>query len=109
MRKELQGKKFDEGKLRYDLLPIDALEEVVKVFTLGANKYGERNWEQGIAYGRLYAASQRHLTAFLKGEEIDEIGTHHVANAIVNLLMLLQFEKEGRRAELNNVARFTNS
>jgi hypothetical protein len=105
-RHEPGGKKYDEGKLRYDLLPVEALQEVTKVLTLGATKYGDRNWEEGIVYGRLYAAAQRHLVQFLLGEPFDvELGTHHVANAIVNLLMMLQFELEDRGGVLDNLTK----
>ena len=34
MTQSAQGRKFDEGKLRYDLIPVLAQEEVVKVITL---------------------------------------------------------------------------
>ena len=105
-KQELGGKKYDDGKLRYDLLPVEALQEVVKVFSEGAKKYGDRNWEKGIVYHRLYAASQRHLAQFLMGRPLDdELSTHHVANAVVNLLMLLQFELEGRGKELNDLTK----
>jgi len=32
------GLKFDDKKLRYDLLPIDALRELVYIYTIGAAK-----------------------------------------------------------------------
>uniref|UniRef100_UPI001E4FF338 dATP/dGTP diphosphohydrolase domain-containing protein n=1 Tax=Acetomicrobium sp. S15 = DSM 107314 TaxID=2529858 RepID=UPI001E4FF338 len=38
--------------LRYDLIPSDALRELAKVYTVGAEKYGERNWEKGMSWGR---------------------------------------------------------
>ena len=38
------GRKDDDGKLRYDLIPPLALEEVVRVLTFGAEKYGPNNW-----------------------------------------------------------------
>jgi hypothetical protein len=104
MKKD-EGLKYDDGKLRWDLFPENALCEVAKVFTEGSNKYGERNWEKGIVYGRLYAASRRHLSAFIQGERIDEIGTHHLANAIVNLMMMLSFELDGRDKELDNLTK----
>ena len=36
------------------------------------------------------------MNAFLMGEKIDGIGTHHLANAIVDLMMMLEFELEER-------------
>ena len=37
------GVKFDGGKLRYDLIPHDALEQFVRVLTYGAEKYSRRH------------------------------------------------------------------
>lgn len=91
-----EGRKDDIGKLRYDLVPPDALREVAKVYTFGAMKYGDRNWEQGINYGRVYAAAQRHLQAWLGGEQDDaESGLPHMAHAAWNCLALLAYELRG--------------
>lgn len=35
------GVKYDEGKLRYDLIPPEALREITKVLTFGAKKYSQ--------------------------------------------------------------------
>ena len=91
-----QGRKFDSGKLRYDLIPVLAQEEVVKVVTLGAEKYDPENWKR-VPEGRrrYYAAAMRHMEAWRKGEKQDEIGTHHIANAISNLMFILEKELQG--------------
>ena len=91
-----QGRKFDSGKLRYDLIPVLAQEEVVKVITLGAEKYDPGNWKR-VPEGRrrYYAAAMRHMEAWRKGEKQDEIGTHHIANAISNLMFILEKELQG--------------
>ena len=91
-----QGRKFDGGKLRYDLVPALALEEVVKVITKGAEKYDPENWKR-VSEGRrrYYAAAMRHMEAWRKGEKQDEIGTHHIANAISNLMFILEKELQG--------------
>ena len=83
--------KYDEGKLRYDLVPTEALADIVGVFTYGAGKYGTRNWEQGIEASRLYAAVHRHLAAYWSGENShNESGLSHLAHAGCDILMLLQ-------------------
>ena len=64
-----EGRKDDNGKLRFDLLPPDALHELVRVYTQGAVKYDPRNWERGITFGRVFAALMRHLWAWWGGEE----------------------------------------
>lgn len=90
---EVEGKKDDSDKLRLDLLPIPVLEEVSKVLTLGAKKYGDRNWESGISFSRVYAASLRHLFAWWNKEARDkESNLSHLAHAICCLMFLLFYE-----------------
>lgn len=87
-----QGAKFDSGKPRFGLLPTDALREVAKVLTFGAQKYAPRNWEKGIAYERVYSALQRHLSAWWEREETDpETGINHLAHAGCCVLFLLAY------------------
>lgn len=89
-------KKFDTDKVKLDLLPFDSLEEVAKVFTFGANKYGDRNWELGFNYGRIIASTLRHIFAFCRGEDLDpETGLRHLAHAACNVLFLLTFQLRG--------------
>ena len=100
------GQKFDSKKLRYDLVPLVAFQGDAEVLTFGAKKYGDRNWEQGIGYLRLYAAAMRYLLAWRGGEDIDpESGLHHLAHARVNMAMIMALSdewddrNEGNRAE----------
>lgn len=95
-----EGVKFDEAKLRYDLLPVLPLMELVRVYTLGAQKYADRNWENGLKWSRVYAAAMRHLTAWWAGEEKDpELGTSHLANAAWNLFSLMEYERTHRELD----------
>ncbi|NLA84833.1 MAG: hypothetical protein GX854_09995 [Clostridiales bacterium] len=41
-----EGIKYDSEKLRYDLFPVEALEEITKVLTYGAAKYSPDNWRK---------------------------------------------------------------
>jgi len=85
--------KFDTNKLRPDLLPPDAMEAVTMVFTYGAVKYADRNWEKGMKHSRVLGAAKRHLSAVELGENIDEeSGLPHVAHAIASLLFLLSYQ-----------------
>lgn len=89
---EPEGLKEDAGKLRFDLLPPDALTELVRVYTVGAAKYAPRDWEQGISFGRVFAALMRHAWAFWRGEENDpEDGIPHMAHAAWNCMALLAY------------------
>lgn len=64
----------------------------MKVLQFGATKYGERNWEKGIHYSRLYSAAIRHLNAWFEGEDSDkETGLSHLAHATCCILFLLAF------------------
>ena len=85
--------KLDVGKLRWDLLPNDALEQVVGVLTVTKM---ERNWEQGCEWHRPFASAHRHLSAWWRGQRVDE-GTNqpHLACAIAQLLFLLAYEQRG--------------
>lgn len=79
---------FKDNKLRWDLLPLDLIEELVKVYDYGAKKYYPESWKEiPDGYQRLKAAALRHLVAFEKGEEIDpESGLPHLIQSSWNLL-----------------------
>ena len=86
--------KFDEGKLRMSLIPVDSLIAIAEVFTKGAIKHGVHSWTKGDNWSVVYDAALRHLNAFWAGEDRDpEINTLHLANAIVNLMFLIRFMK----------------
>src|ERR1019366_8458905 len=90
------GLKHDEKKPRWELLPYDAIKGVVEVLTDGAKKYDARNWELGIAYGRVFGATQRHLSAWWQGENVDpESGRSHLDHALCELIFLSTYEKRG--------------
>lgn len=92
--KALEGVKHDNGKPRWDLLPFDALDEVAIVLAYGAKKYGDRNWEKGMAWGRMLAAALRHLAAWASGiERDDESKLPHLSHAACCVLMLLALHK----------------
>lgn len=93
------GLKYDDDKPRLDLVPAKATLETAKVYTFGAKKYDAHNWRKGINYSRLIAAAKRHLNTFedhTKSDFDHESDLHHLAHAIVNLQMLLEFELTGR-------------
>ena len=88
------GVKYDDGKNRVGLIPILPLLEIGKVFSRGASKYDARNWEKGMPWSRVYDAALRHIYTWWAGERTDpEMRTHHLANAITNLLFLLEYDR----------------
>lgn len=88
------AEKHDAGKLRYDLLPWEALEDVTRVMMFGAGKYGEDNWRKGLSRPRLFSAALRHLTAWLKDPKTPdaESGLPHLAHAACCVLFALTYE-----------------
>lgn len=89
-----EGRKDDDGKDPWHLLPWDAARGIVKVLAHGASMYGERNWERGMAWSRCYAALLRHLTAWWEGEGSDT-GMSHLWHAGCCILFLIAFELRG--------------
>jgi hypothetical protein len=86
------AKRFDAEKIRVDLIPARATEEVGKVFTFGAKRYGDRNWEKGMDWTRMIASSKRHLLEIEKGEDYDrKSGLLHSAHLACNSLMLTEY------------------
>ena len=85
-----------QQKLRWDLLPVECTEEIVKVLTMGAAKYSANNWQLvEDATERYYAAALRHLAAWRQGEHKDpESGLSHLSHVLCNVTFLLWFEKE---------------
>lgn len=91
-----KAKKFDDGKPSYSLLPSDALAELVKVYDLGAVKYGRENWAKGMDWHRVFDAMQRHSWAWWSGERNDPIdGQMHLASVAWCALTLIAFELRG--------------
>lgn len=90
---------FIDGKLRWDLLPLDLIEELVKVYDYGAKKYYPESWKEiPDGYQRLKAAALRHLVAFEKGETNDpESGLSHLICASWNLLTCYYYANEGEK------------
>lgn len=92
-----EGRKDDAGKDPWDLVPFDAVREIVKVLAFGAKKYSERNWEAGMAWSRPFSACMRHLTAWWEGEDKDpETGISHLAHAGCCVLFLLAYSLRGK-------------
>lgn len=90
------GRKDDQDKLRYDLIPPELLESVADILTFGAKKYGPRNWEKGMTWGRPFAALMRHMWAWWRGEQTDpETGKSHLWHAACCIAFLIAFEARG--------------
>ena len=87
------GRKDDTGKIRYDLIPAYPLERLAEVYTIGAKKYADRNWEKGLSYGRVFSAMMRHAWAWWRGETHDPVdGQHHLSSVAWCAFALMEYQ-----------------
>ncbi len=88
-----EGRKDDTGKLRFDLIPVRPMFRVAEVYTIGAAKYDDRNWEDGLRWGRIFRALLSHAWKWWLGERNDfEDGQHHLASVAWCALALMEYE-----------------
>lgn len=85
--------KYDSDKNRWDLLPLETVNEMVSVLTFGLSKYKKDNWKTLENFeDRYYSALMRHLYAWKSGENYDkESGFLHLSHAFTNVMFLLWF------------------
>lgn len=85
--------KYDTKKPRWELMPSEALEELAKLYTLGAAKYGDNNWLKGMTWGRIFSALMRHAWKWWRGETYDqEDGQHHMIAVAWCALALFHYD-----------------
>lgn len=100
------GLRYNEGKLRYDLLEPYAIEQLVKIFTMGSKKYAPNNWLKGLPWMDVISSLKRHLAEFEKGEDFDkESQLLHMAHVAWNAMAVVSYYKH--RPEFDN--RLVNS
>ena len=97
------SKKYDEDKVRMDLVPLECIESIAKVLTYGADKYEENSWQELPDFWKRYkAALLRHLTALDKGELIDkESGLYHIDQVLTNAMFLSWGFHHGKAISIN--------
>lgn len=89
-----QAKSFNEGKNMLDLISPFVEQEVGKVYTFGAGKYGRSNYQSGMAWNKTIGSILRHINAFRLGEDFDkESGLLHLAHAMVRTSFLIDYYK----------------
>lgn len=94
-----------DDKLRWELLPWQEIEDIVKVYHFGAKKYTPESWKNlNDGARRYFAACNRHLIAYIKGEKIDpESGIYHLAHAAWNVIAMLYLDKHGNGFDFDRV------
>lgn len=101
-----EGVKFDNGKIRLELIPSEVIFALGSVLTFGAKKYDDRNWELGMKWSRVFGAAMRHLwwwyggkgpttKNFLFGDLDDETGMSHLWHALCCIAFLVTYEERG--------------
>ena len=99
-----EGRKHDDGKTRLELIPPELVFAVGDILTFGAANYGDRNWEAGMAWSRVFGALMRHLWAwwggkgpttrsFLLGDLDAETGRSHLWHAGCCIAFLIAYEE----------------
>lgn len=101
-----QGAKFDNGKVRLDLIDPQFELSMGNVLTKGAEVHGEYSWQTlPNAEIRYLAALKRHTNAIARGELIDpSSGEFHAAHVAVNAMFLEHFQRQ-RRANPSYIIR----
>ena len=87
-----------DGKLRWDLLPLAEIEDIVRVYTEGAKKYADNSWQDiPDGFNRYLGATMRHLVAYTKGERFDsDTGCMHLAQVVWNAIAMLYYDKHNK-------------
>ncbi len=87
----------DQGeKVRPDLFSPFAEERVGRWLMLGARRYAERNWEQGIPVSRCWASLCRHKMKYQQGQRDED----HLAAIIFNAMAIIHYEEMVARGVL---------
>lgn len=82
---------------RFDLIPWAPLQELARVYGVGAQKYEADNWRRGYSWRLSYGALFRHLTAWILGEDRDsQTGCHHLAHVMWHCCTLMWFQASAK-------------
>ena len=87
--------RYNEGKSPMHLLPMWVLEEIAEHYGRGAKKYSDWNWLQGGSTNVCFGAMLRHISAWQQGEDLDDLGSHHMAAVAWNAIALLHGYRTG--------------
>lgn len=89
---EQKADRYNEGKVRFSLVPVRAHRAWAEVLTFGAKKYSDDNWRKGLKYRGVLDSLERHLVAFKDGENLDpESRLSHLAHIMCNAGFLIEY------------------
>lgn len=78
-----------DGKPRYELVPVRPLTRLAELYARGAVKYGEHNWQKGMPFMRVFASLLRHAYQWLAGDRTED----HLAAVAWNAFSLMAYEE----------------
>ncbi|UCR81414.1 hypothetical protein [Brevundimonas phage AA] len=91
-----RGLRFNQGKVRVDLLPPDAIWMLAQLMTVNEAKYPDRNWEKGMPLSDVIASLERHVMALKAGEDIDPTDNQpHAVKIMWNGMALAAYLNRG--------------
>ena len=100
-----------DDKPMWELLPLLTIEEIVKVYTAGAQNYAPNNWMHlANGYERYKAALFRHICEFERGNWRDaDTGCIHLAQVAWNAIAMLHIEMEKRNENKTDNSKNTDN
>jgi len=84
-----------ENKIRWDLLPVEALKRVAIHYTNGAKKYAPNNWKKGIPTDRFIESAMRHFMQWRLGERDED----HLSAVVFNIFGIIYNEEKENMPE----------
>lgn len=79
-----------DGKPRYDLIPVGPLKRLANLYMRGAIKYGENNYQKGQPYRRTLASLLRHIYAWVEGDRSED----HLSAVAWGVFALMYYEDQ---------------
>ena len=91
---ETGAKREKMNSIRYDYLPmLPVVESYSRVADFGAQKYAPWNWAKGIPQSQISSSLQRHLWAYMEGQDKDpESGLSHLDHMLWNAIAMVYNE-----------------
>lgn len=96
MSKKKTGNRFNQGKLRWQNVPMFLMEPLIDVGQRGEKKYGTYNFLNGLLINETLDSLKRHLTSFESPYESDfddESKLNHLSHVAWNALVALHMHK----------------
>ena len=95
------------GRGRFDLIPYEAMLSLAKRYEMGAEKFGDRNWENGQPLSRLLSSLRRHAHQVGYDYSEDHIGAV-LWNAAAFVTMVERMRAGILSKDLDDIGYFMN-